>query len=313
MGQARSINRGHDQKGVSVNLFHAKRILATSGAIGIIGACLTLASEASACDSPPKAGDPVITKASIVGPTTIDVAGAPGQPKLAVTYTVGPSGLGGIEYTFASASTTQSFFGDAYFDDSDPGSGTVDLLNPSPGFNTSDGSNGGFNLYSAPGLWNLTELAIYDEANHCTDYAGAALNALMPHHRVTVVNSGAPETKGPTIATAKILTPTVSRSAAYPFIRLSLEVEDAVSGVEAVAANFSNAGETYSIGAYSDPVAPVHKGVMVAGERLESSTLTGKYRVTQIIVCNVAGACITVSGAKLSALFGGKTSFTVTK
>jgi len=294
-------------------LSEIRRVLAASCALGILGAVLILAPDASACDSPPKAGDPAITKVAFVGSTTIDVAGAPGQPKLAVTYKVEPSGLSEIEYTFASTTTAQSFYAFADFYESDPSSGIVELLNPDPRFDNQVGNTGGFNLYSAPGVWNLTDLAIYDEADNCTVYTGAALATLMPHRSVTVVNKVSPETKAPTIATAKILTPTVSRAAAYPFFRLSMDVADPVSGVQIVSAYFNNPGETYTVGAYSDSVAPVHKGAMLAGHRLDSSTPVGKYTANQIEVCNVANACVIVSGAKLSTLFGGKASFTVTK
>jgi hypothetical protein len=295
-----------------VNLFRAKRILAASGAVGVLGACLALASEASACDSPPKPGDPVITKISIVPPTVINVAAAPGQLKIAVTYTVGPSGLDSISYQFSSASTSQSFFGNAAFGDVAPGSGTVYLLPLNASFDIGDGYNGGFNLYSAPGLWSLYQIYITDVANHCAYYAGSALNAFAPLPTVNVVNKGSPDTKQPTISAAKILTPTVTRSAAYPFVRLDMAVADDVSGVLNVAAYFRNASDDY-IFANSDSVAPVHKGMMVVGERLASSTPTGTYTVTYVEVCNVAGACYSVSDEnQLKKLFEDKTSFKVT-
>jgi hypothetical protein len=298
-------------KRASANLgeIMARHAFALSSVPFILLGAMVAAPSVHACDSPPKNGDAVITKGVILTPT-INVAVAPGQPEIALTYKVGPSGLSEIYYVFQSESTAQQFGATAYFPDA-PGSGTVDLLSfyagASPYVN-----QGGFTLYSAPGKWDVIQINIYDYAGHCTYYEG--VTSIMPQNSVTVVNNGTPDTTPPTISAAKILTPTIKRSATYPFLKLDMTVADDLSGVELVSAVFTNAAKDSSFDIYSGSVAPVRSGIIEAGLRLNASYPTGTYVVTSVVACDAADNCYTLGkGTKLSELFGGKTSFTVTE
>jgi len=288
-----------------------RRFLATSCAIGVLGAGLVLASQARACDYPPKKGDPVITKGTFVH-SVVDVAVAPGQPELALTYTVGPSGLSEIIYNFASATTAQTLEVFAEFANTAPASGTVDLLSLYTGFDY--GSTGGFTPYAAPGKWTLQQINMYDNAGHCAYYEANAINAIIPHPNITVVNHVAPDTTAPTVSAAEILTTNVKLSTAHPFLRVNMTVADNLSGVQFAGATFTNAAQTSTIETYPNSVAPVQSGIMQSGEELDASTMPGTYTVTQIEVCDVPGNCLVLGqGTELANIFGGKTSFTVTK
>jgi hypothetical protein len=290
-----------------------KRFLATSCAIGILGAGVVLASQARACDYPPAKGDPVITKGAFAH-AVVNVAVAPGQPELALTYTVGPSGLGAIIYDFASATTDQTLTVFAEFN-TGPASGTVDLLSLYSGSDAFFGNTGGFTPYVAPGIWTLDQINIYDNADHCTYYlGGSVINAIIPHPSITVVNHVAPDTTPPTVSAAEILTPTIKLSAAHPFLRVNMTVADNLSGVQFAGATFTNAAQTFTIDTYPNAVAPVQSGIMQSGDELDSSTPPGTYSATQIEACDVAGNCFVLGqGTELANIFGGKTSFTVTK
>ena len=50
---------------------------------------------------------PKIVSAKLLSPTTIDVAVAPGQPRLEIEFTTGPAGLNYIQYGFTSESGAQ--------------------------------------------------------------------------------------------------------------------------------------------------------------------------------------------------------------
>jgi hypothetical protein len=293
--------------------FGVRRVLAAPGAMLIFGVALAVAPNASACDSPPKPGDPVITKGAFVH-SVVNVAVAPGQPELALTYTVGPSGLGTIVYDFASATTEQTLTVFAEFGNTAPASGTVDLLSLYSGSDAIFGNTGGFTPYAAPGIWNLSEISIYDNADHCTYYESGSVKTFMPHPGITVVNHVAPDTTPPTVSAAEILTTNIKLSAAHPFLRVNMTVADNLSGVQLAGATFSNAAQTYTIQTFSSLVAPVRNNVMETGYELDSSVPTGTYTVTGIEACDVPGNCFDLGqGTELANIFGGKTSFTVTK
>jgi hypothetical protein len=275
--------------------------------IGILlcGVALS-APSANACDSAPQTGDPFFKKASILTPT-VNVAKAPGQPALDVTFETGASGLYYIEYYFEgpSPSNAQSAHATVYFFNGLT-SGTTKLRSLDTGFGA------GLNFYSAPGTWTLDLIVIGDNAGNCVDYAGAALKALMPKTTIEVVNAGTPDTTAPKIAAAKIATPIVSRSAASALVRVDLTMSDNLSGVAEATAYFEMAGENFlSPDVY--PPYPVLNGVVSAVEPINPSTAKGIYTVEEINVCDAASNCRSIEkSSELSTLFGGKMTVQIT-
>jgi hypothetical protein len=118
-------------------------------AIGVV-ATLLAAPAARACVSPPKPGYPTISKISLLTPN-INVATAPGQPEIAVTYAVGPSGLASFSGFFNSSSTSQEVNFVSEFYNTAPGSGTLNLQFFGSETYDDDGIPAGLNIYSAPG------------------------------------------------------------------------------------------------------------------------------------------------------------------
>src|ERR1700691_2305682 len=171
---------------------------------------------------------PKIVSAKLLSPTTIDVAVAPGQPRLEVEFTTGPAGLNYIQYGFTSESGAQSFSTFFNFYDA-PTSGTFTFLQAFNG--QSGGYATGFTLYSEPGPWHLSSLVICDNVNNCAYYEGSTLTALVPHPGINVVNKGTPDTKAPYVGKGSILTPTVQRSG---YFKAQLTVGAGISRITSV-------------------------------------------------------------------------------
>jgi hypothetical protein len=274
--------------------------------IGILCGVALLAPAANACDSPPKAGDPVITKASILTPT-VNVAKAPGQPAIDVTFKTGASGLYYIYYDFEgpAPSDAQSSEEYVYFDNGLT-SGTTKIQQLFTALGRS------FNFYSAPGTWTLYDLEIGDNADHCTYYEGATLTALLPHATIDVVNSGTPDTQAPKVSAAHIETPTVSRSAANAWVRVNITVSDNLSGVAEAYADFKTSSSNY-LNPGIDPPYPVLNGVVTAATLINPSVAKGTYKVDELYVCDAASNCADIDAVPtLNKIFGGKTTFQIT-
>ena len=275
--------------------------------IGILCGVALSAPAANACDSPPKAGDPVITAASILTPT-VNVAKPPGQPAIDVTYKTGASGLYDIYYYFEgpAPSDAQSSYAYVYFEN-----GLTSGKTKIQPFFTSLGE--GFNAYSAPGTWTLDFLEIGDKAGHCTLYGNAALTKLVPHATIDVVNSGTPDTEAPKITAAEITTSTVSRSAANAWVRVNITVSDNLSGVVEASASFETSSSNYLNPGISPPYS-VLNGVVVAAAPIDPSVAKGTYKVDELYACDAAYNCVDIdSSSTLNTLFGGKTTFQITE
>jgi hypothetical protein len=271
-----------------------------------------VASEARAdCVYPPPAGNPKITAAKILTPS-VNVQRAPGQPEFQVAFTAGRPGLGVITVSYAGPSpsnkddaSTEIVFNDA------PRSGTVKLMEVFPGL------GGGLNLYSAPGTWTVNTIFVEDNANNCTEYSGGALKAVLPTPTFTVVNTGTPDTQAPSILSATIATPTISRSASFPYLRVIADVSDDISGVISATFTFQTSGSSpsYLYASTSNAETPVKNGALATGAAISPSTPVGTYRITSVEICNVNFTCTVVDKKHaMDKLFGGasKASFAIT-
>jgi hypothetical protein len=293
-------------------MFHQGRItmrpaFARFYTIGILCGVALAAPAANACDYPPKAGDPVITRVSILTPT-VNVGKPPGQPAIDVTYKTGASGLNYMSYGFEGPSPSDAQSANATVDfNNGLTSGTARLQAFYTAFDQT------LNVYSAPGTWTIDFLEIGDNAGNCTYYEDAALTKLVPHATIGVVNTGTPDTEAPKITAAKIATPTVSRSAANAWVKVDLTVTDNLSGVAYALAFFeappSNYFSTYLYTRY-----PVLNGVVTAGTLIDASAAKGTYKVNELEACDAAYNCVNISKAStLNTIFGGKTTFQITE
>jgi len=251
---------------------------------------------------------PKIVSARILSPTTIDVAVAPGQPRLAVEFTTGPAGLNYIQYGFTSESGAQSFSTFFSFYDA-PTSGMFTFQQAFNG--QSGGYATGLNLYSEPGSWHLGSLMICDNVNNCAYYEGSALTALVPHPDIDVVNNGTPDTKPPYIGKGAILTPTVKRTG---YFKAQLTVGAGISGITSVEIFLSSKTGGQYQNAYALPPSPLKYGTVEAGWQFPSTAQLGTWTIYEVEACNVATACTVITDAtKLGKMFGGKITFTVAK
>jgi len=277
-----------------------------SYSIGVLCGVALAASAATACDSPPQTGDPFIAEASILTPT-VNVGKPPGQPAIEVTFRTGPSGLHYIEYQLQGPSPSNQFvYSYAYFEN-----GLTSGRTEIQAFYTAPQQS--LNVYSAPGTWTLSGLAIGDNDGNCTSYGSAALTKLVPHATIEVVNTGTPDTEAPKITGAKILTPTVSRSAANAWVRVNLAVTDNLSGVAYAVAQFDTAGSN-NLNTDANTTYPVRDGVVTTAASIDASTVKGTYKVYQLYVCDYAYNCVTIDKpSTLYTLFGGKTTFQITE
>jgi len=255
-----------------------------------------------AASNPP----PEITAVSILTPT-INVATAPGQPKLRVNFKAGPAGLASIGYVFHSAKTDQYFsvynsFGEA------PRSGRLYLRSTYTG---GPGNITGLTSYSIPGTWTLLSMNACDWASQCVSYSDTTLGKIVTNPNITVVNHGKPDITAPTVTGATFLTKSVSRSSDSPFIRIAVQTSDDLSGIAYGLAFISkDSGPSYQLqGRASAPWGNSSLGLYLEVNR---DTPTGKYTVVGLKVFDVPGNTYFVSdAAQIKALFAGRNTMEV--
>lgn len=168
-------------------------------------------------------------------------------------------------------------------------------------------------LYSPPGTWTLQSATLYDWAGNSTTYSAAQLAQLFTKPSFNVVNKGQVDDTPPKILRGRILTQTVSRSAAFPLFKSTITATDAVSGLYQALVFISPPGSGGSSIAQQSPMTtPKHTAVVDANTLLSSSYPVGVWKILAYSVCDFAGNC-TGSGEKsdVLALFGTNT-FTVT-
>jgi hypothetical protein len=247
----------------------------------------------------PDSASPAITSGSIVT-TALNVAVPPATPEIKFTYNT-PGLLYYAYFAFVSPAGNELY---------------VQYATPVP---TSKKGTIAFEdllsrigLYAQPGTYTMIAAGITDGSFAQTDYSQSQLQAIFSNLTFSVTNTGAVDFTPPTISAGKILTNTVSLSAAFPFFRSSITAADDVSGVAYPIVFISPPGDGgfgYSFNNYA-PL-PLLSGkfanaTSVAGEP------TGTWSIIGYGACDVAENCfIDETQADILSLFG-KDSFKVT-
>ncbi len=188
-------------------------------------------------EEPDAAVQPSITTGT-VNSATVNVQVAPAEPTLTYSFKTGVSGFYAAQFQFDSPSGNQSF----YVYDTERSSNTVGshLVRPS----------GDSKLYAENGTYTLVFAGIADYAGHYTSYSSSAqIASIFQKSSFVLINNGQPDTTAPSIASGKIVTPTVSLSAVRPYFQATLGVSDTISGVAQVTVSISDPnGNVYTGG-----------------------------------------------------------------
>jgi hypothetical protein len=172
-------------------------------------------------NTPLPTGNPVITTGSITTPIIV-VRTPPAAPGVSFSFTAGPTGMAYTMFYFTGPEGQTITVG--YFSYDSPTSGSFTILSPGMSLNE----------YQQAGVYKLTAATIADYVGNSTDYNEAQLAAIFPSQTFRVFNPGASDATPPKVFSGKIVTPTVSLSAARPVFAVDLTVSDTVSGVSNV-------------------------------------------------------------------------------
>jgi hypothetical protein len=171
---------------------------------------------------------PAIVHVAITGLQTLDVRHATEQLKLSLKTTDDQSGLRMACFDLMSPELAGSLHQYRSFCQETPiYQKTQDLVlvvRPRP-----------FDLYVAAGLWQIYQVTVYDRGGLYHAYykdgaAGSNLNDVAGDIGVKIVN-GSQDIVAPTVTAARLLNTTVSLAARYPLLKLSVTVDDNLSGV----------------------------------------------------------------------------------
>ena len=256
---------------------------------------------ASGNPAPDRTAAPVIVSGKILA-ASVNVAMAPGQPSISVKYDA-PAGAGAIIATFCTSATATQCIQLGGFPFGNPKSGSITIEN-------FDGVDSHLNLYSAPGVWTLTDLEIVDEAGVSTDYNTAAqIKALIPKPTFTVVNSGAPDTVPPAVSAGKILTPVATDIEEQGYFAAQLTVSDNLSGAYYVFMYLDPPDGTDNVPVIvtgNDGAAPVKSGgFSFSGLFAADVPATETWTISGYTICDLANNCATdTNSSDILALFG---------
>jgi hypothetical protein len=252
----------------------------------------------------PASGEPYIVSGKVLTPA-VNVQVAPGQATVSLVIAPGAVGVDDLQVGIVSPSGQHSvgtFFTQV---PSYPVKAKfalpVRIVEPFGG--------AGLTLYSEPGAWTVNSLSITSEDGNTISYTAAEIATLFGNDTtIQVTNNASPDTTPPTYGKGKILTPTVSLSAA-PVFAVTVKVADAISGVQSVSLDIDPPGSTFpSVFASSVLDAPVQKGDVIAYTNLGASDPIGTYTIASFSVCDYAGNCVTDStAAGIQKTFGATT------
>ena len=257
---------------------------------------------------PADAAGPSLVAGSIVGPTTFNVARVPNAPAINIQATDAV----GIDYVYISALSPSGgqYLRWYYRPPVQPTTLSLTLQDPLPSIGN-QGNGGGLSLYSEPGTWSVNYVYLTGPGGG-SSYSGSALTAKFPNNTFTVVNTVAPDTTPPAISLATLLKKTVSLAKASPVQLARYYVNDSGSGVYYNAIYLKGPdGSSYAFG--TKLPAPITFGPTLNNVYLSNGLPLGQWSVYGIQSTDTAGNTFSeFDPARISTLFGGKTTFTLT-
>jgi hypothetical protein len=254
----------------------------------------------------PVAVTPTITSGKILT-TKLNVANAPAAPIVSISFSTSSAGLCSVSLSFSSATSGQhlSIYYSTQYKAPAQTQGTVKIQQVGNSFGT-----GAFNVYSAPGGWNLNSASISDCAGNYTSYSSAQLMPLFNTTTLQLINNQKPDTTAPVISAGSILTPKVSLSSVSPDFGAQFTVSDDVSGLSYVLVTVcppsGSGGSCWVTNAH--PSNPFLSGKQKAYVYLGGQSITGQWTIEQMGVCDIAGNCVyDTNSADIISLFGTNT------
>jgi hypothetical protein len=245
--------------------------------------------------------EPSLKSGSILTPD-VNIAVAPGEAEIALQLDSGTIGLSQVEVEILSPSGLHNVTGGYY----------LPQYPPPPRKQSIDIDVGGFDIYGESGAWSVVEVTLGSADGKTITYSGSKLAGLFPSLVVNVANANQADITPPTFGRGKILTPTVSLSAAAPYFAANLAVTDNLSGVASLSLGIGvpNYGD---ITANATPAASLLNGKLVPAVSFSpENSPTGTYTIVYITICDAAGNCQTDSNAADIQRAFGTTTFQVT-
>jgi hypothetical protein len=253
-------------------------------------------------DAPAKTTEPSVTAGSILTPN-VDITVAPGEVGLELQLNSGTVGIADVIVQMAAPSGLHVVYTDYSFPQ----------YPPTPRKRLLAVNIGGFNLYAESGPWAIVDVALVSDDGTNIVYSGNQLAALFPSLIVNVTNPNPADITKPTFGMGKILTPTISLSAAAPYFAAKLAVADNLSGVGSLELGIVDPnGRELVPGARFALAAPILRGTLVPAAGISKNAPTGTYTIQNINVCDWAGNCLNdTNAADIQNAFGA-TTFQVT-
>jgi hypothetical protein len=241
---------------------------------------------------------PSITAGSITTPIIL-IRTPPATPGVSFNFITGPAGMAYAYFYFIGPEGQTITV--SYFPYDSPTSGSFTVLSPGRSLNE----------YQQAGIYKLTAATIADYVGNSTDYTEAQLASIFSRQTFRVINPGASDGTPPKVFSGKIVTPTVSLSAARPVFAIDLTVSDTVSGVANVSLVLTAPDGSFSTAAYGRSPSPITKtGTLrsAANFTYETDFPTGTWSITDINIIDYAGNQIEISdAAQIKSLLGSAT------
>ncbi len=252
--------------------------------------------------------EPALTGGSILTPN-INVAVAPGAPRIKLDIAPGSIGLSGFDIQLISPNNQQG----VSVSGGPPSylpmkTREVLMVQVSSAF-----ANQGFGFYTLPGDWTLNEITLFSMDGSIISYSAQQLSGLFSNLIVHITNPGTPDVTAPTLGKGSVLTPTIDLSDAMPYFEAKMHVADDVSGVATVGMGFAAPDGSFGYGAYSTIFSPVKTGEVIASSAFQQTAPVGTYTINYLSVCDVAGNCTTKTSASDIQATLGTTTFVVKK